>query len=162
MLELLCRSLAIKEQHFGTQHPELCLTLANLGMVCGALGNESTATGHCRQALHICGLPGSPRKSRRHGVVLLRAASVEVATGEESAANSDRNDSTDAAFCGLLGQSVRTLQDALGPTASSRVLALERIRMERIWMAAGRADVVQRIQRLLEPVASEPLWTKGP
>jgi tetratricopeptide (TPR) repeat protein len=161
MLELLSRSLAIKEQHFGTQHPELCLTLANLGMVCGALGNESTATGHCRQALHICGLPGSPRNSRRHGVVLLRAASVEVATGEE-AADIDHNHSTEAASGGLLGRSVKTLQDALGPTASSRVLALERIRMERIWTAAGRADVVQRIQRLLEPVTSEPLWTKGP
>jgi len=159
MLELLSRSLAIKEQHFGPQHPELCLTLANLGMVCGALGNESTATGHCRQALHICGLPGSPRNSRRHGVVLLRAASVEVATGEEAAADVDRSVRADPAFCGLLCQSVRTLQDALGPTASSRVLALERMRMERIWTAAGRADVVQRIQRLLEPVASEPSWT---
>lgn len=144
MRELLSRSLAIKQQHFGLDHQELCLTLANLGMVCGALGEDKAAQGHCSHALHICSLPESPRNSRRHGVVLLRAASVEVAAGHDGCAS--------MGGFKLLGRSVQTLQDALGASASCRVLALESTRMGRIWAAAGRADVVQRLRGLLGPL----------
>lgn len=149
MRELLTRSLAIKEHHFGPDHQELCLTLANLGMVCGALGEEGTALSHCNHACHICSLPESPGSSRRHGVVLLRAASVQVAlSGEGKPCGADAED--------LLASSVTTLQKALGPGASSRVLSLEAARMSRIWSAANRIDVVRRLRGLLADLGVAP------
>jgi len=147
MRELLVRSLSIKEQHFGPDHAELCLTLANLGMVCGALGEEAAALSHCGRACHICSLPESPSSSRRHGVVLLRAASVQVALAEE-ASNSEAED--------LLASSVATLQKALGPVPSARVLSLEAARMCRIWSAANRFDVVTRLRSLLADLGVAP------
>jgi len=149
MRELLGRSLAIKGQHFGPDHQELCLTLANLGMVCGALGDEAEAMAYCSHARHICSLPESPSSSRRHGVVLLRAASVEVALAQHD--DGGRSEAAD-----LLASSVATLQRALGPSASARVLSLEGARMGRIWTAANRLDVVRRLRGLLTDLGVPP------
>lgn len=140
MRELLLRSLGIKEPHFGSDHQELCLTLANLGMVCAALGQVCAKT-FCDRALHVCGLPGAPTSSRRHGVVLLRATSVELAL--------ETTDHTKSSL--LASRAVETLRVALGVAASERVLVLENTRMGRIWEAAGRADVVRNLKDLLDP-----------
>jgi len=135
MRELLLRSLTIKEKHFGPEHQELCLTLANLGMACAALGEVPNAKTFCERALRACSDPEA-RCSRRHGVVLLRAASVQLALNEDQAAE------------GLVSRSVSTLRQALGRSASSRVLALESTRMGRIWAAVGRNDVVRHLHDL--------------
>lgn len=148
MRALLLKSLSIKENHFGPDHQELCLTLANLGMVCGALGEQDLAASYCSRALHICSLPDSPCSSRRHGVVLLRAASVEVALAQAG--------SSLAGAAGLLGTSVQTLRKALGQSASPRVLSVENARMCRIWTAANRLDVVRRLRSLLAEFGVAP------
>mmetsp|Transcript_134679 Transcript_134679/g.430204 ORF Transcript_134679/g.430204 Transcript_134679/m.430204 type:complete len:576 (-) Transcript_134679:168-1895(-) len=135
MRELLLRSLKIKEMHFGPDHQELCLTLANLGMACSALGQLADSKMFCNRALAICAEPEA-RSSRRHGVVLLRTASVQMALNQDLSAAE------------LTTRAVQTLRKALGVPASSRVLGLECTRMSRIWTAVGREDVVQQLQHL--------------
>jgi len=129
MRQLLERSLKIKDRHFGPDHLESCLTLANLGMACGVMGDENLARDYSSRALLACGGQGNP-KSRRRGVVLLRAAAVHCALAEVSAAE-------------VFGaQALSMLGEVLGPIAGARVLGLERTRTSRIWSAAGRDDVV--------------------
>lgn len=147
MRELLLRSLTIKEQHFGPEHQELCLTLANLGMAYAALKEEAGARLYCERALHVCS-EREAQCSRRHGVVLLRTASVCLALGEEFPAAE------------LVARALSTLEKALGNTASTRVLELESTRMSRIWRAVGRQDVVERLwdlsQAQREGLAGDP------
>ncbi|CAK0790397.1 unnamed protein product, partial [Prorocentrum cordatum] len=79
MLRLLHQSLAIKERHFGPDHGELCLTLANLGIAWGAAGEEEAARGCCSRALRASAPAPEAPSGRRHGAVLIRAASVRAA-----------------------------------------------------------------------------------
>merc|ERR1740121_3055635 len=138
MKELLLTSLDIKEKHFGMDHQELCLTLANLGLACAALNQDTEAQGFCDRALRVLDLPEAPCSSRRHGVVLLRVAAVYIAL--ESLKSHYSTEGLE-----LMARSRSTLAEALGATASTRVLALEGVRMGRIWAAAGRVDVKKRL-----------------
>jgi len=145
MQKLLKQCLVIKEHHFGSRHQELCLTLANLGMACAALGDNEGAKTNCGRALRVCSGQGS---SRRFGVVLLRAAAVHTALS--------KGNFTEATLAvELASQAVTMLQEALGASASARVLALECTRMGRIWAAVGRDEVAARLQELLDRRESE-------
>lgn len=140
MRELLGKSLSIKENHFGSDHQELCLTLSNMGMACGALGENVKAEEMCSRAMCLCNVAGVV-SSRRRGVVLLRAASVHLALSEGNICKISSNlTATD-----LLEQATEVLRDALGTGAGARVMTLETGRMSRIWSAAGRADVAQKL-----------------
>merc|ERR1711920_43988 len=131
MQELLVHCLAIKQHHFGSDHQELCLTLANLGMAYGALGQNDEAQRTCERAVGTC---SAQRSSRRYGVVLLRSGSVQIAAGQESLARE------------LLIRAMEVLQEALGGAASSHILELEGVRMGRIWAQGGRSDVASRLK----------------
>jgi len=78
MREHLETSLDIKEAHFGIDHAETSLTLANLGMALSALGDVDEARDLSRQALVIC----NQQNTRRHAMVLMRAAITHQALGE--------------------------------------------------------------------------------
>jgi len=134
MCELLTRSLSIKEAHFGSEHQELCLTLANLAMAYAALGEDAPARAFSVRALGAC-CHGEAvyAGSRRHGVVLLRVASVHLALGEELQAFQ------------YVRRAALILIEALGFVAKERVLNLESARMLRIWQAAGRGEVVRQL-----------------
>lgn len=135
MRELLVRSLQIKEHHFGAEHQELCLTLANLGLACAVLGNTSESKIYCDRALAASSFPGG-KSSRRHGVVFLRTASVYLSAYQKEL------------FDDLWKRAVNTLGQALGPSASLRVLGLECTRMARIWKAVNREDIVSMLMQL--------------
>merc|ERR1712013_971352 len=75
----------IKEAYYGIDHPETCLTLANLGMACSALGEATLARDCMQRALMACKM-GDSANSRRHVMVLLRAATAHRALGEASKA----------------------------------------------------------------------------
>lgn len=134
MRELLLRSLKIKERHFGFSHQELCLTLANLGMACAALCEWPNAEEYCNRAQRACSEIESQPFTRRHGVVLLRAASVHLASGQGNAAERS------------LARCTTTLRKALGRGASKRVLQLECTRMARIWAGVGQDGIVKRLE----------------
>mmetsp|Transcript_47922 Transcript_47922/g.104635 ORF Transcript_47922/g.104635 Transcript_47922/m.104635 type:complete len:503 (+) Transcript_47922:77-1585(+) len=157
MQELLVRSLDIKEQHFGMDHQELCLTLSNLGMACGALGQEVEARSFCNRALQICSEPGA-LSSRRHGVVLLRAASLHLALDVQPSAPIPNGNfpegnagSLSPVVLELSAQAAAVLREAVGPMAGARMMAVESRRMSRIWAAVGRTDVAEQLHILKDP-----------
>ena len=142
MLELLLQSLEIKEKEFGADHQELCLDLANLGTASAALNRNARAQIYCDRGFKALDLPEAPFSSRRHGVVLLKAASVYMALERHKV-------SFGALGLQLLARARSTLEVALGGTASARVLALESVCMGRIWAAANRSDVGKRLSEQL-------------
>jgi len=132
MRQLLEQSLEIKERHFGADHLESCLTIANLAMACGVAGETWSARSFSDRALRICASNLSP--TRRLGVVLLRAAVVHYAMGEASKADD------------CTSRALQVLGEVLGPIACARVIALERTRTSRIWAVASRNDVVRWVE----------------
>merc|ERR1711971_86122 len=84
MRDYLLKSLNIKEKHFGAKHQELCLTLANLATAYVSLHQVDLAKTYCQRAVGACCLPVA--NNRRCGVVLLRAAALHIAVGEECTA----------------------------------------------------------------------------
>jgi tetratricopeptide (TPR) repeat protein len=145
MKERLEQSLAIKQAHFGVDHFESCLTLANLSMAWGVLGMTDLARNFSKRALVACG-SREVSCSRSHAVVLFRTAAVHYAL-EDISVSED-----------LTSRGLRMLSKVLGPTASARVLALERTRTARIWLVADRTDVLKWLEISW---ATERLPTEG-
>jgi hypothetical protein len=130
MKEYLERSLEIKDANFGVGHPETSLTMASLGMACAALGEMALAKDFTNRSFVACKQGDSPH-SRRHIMVLLRAAITHRALGEASKAEE------------LASLALRSLVEALGSTSAARTLNRERNRSSRIWSCAGRQDVLR-------------------